>query len=751
MNVLEARYWIKRFACRFMLFRVLESILPAIGLAGLIYGIAHHITGNTILINTISIIAFALIVTISVYQHRIWGIDTNTIITYLHQHYSFLQNSLDLVLIEDDQQINALQQLQREKLLSKLSLNIHHIKVPHQLKGLSWLMILCLLSSVVLVKNSSSTGLKENYLYSDDFDVNVKTDQAIVNGIEIAEIIITPPLYTGIKRSTESIKNLSIPEGSQVKLTITYKERVIDPMLILFGKDSIRLNPIGKKSFSILITPKRDLYYQIAWKDDSLTQTDLYTIQLIRDEEPSINITNLEQFTELSWEGSHLIEVDATIKDDYLISDAHIIATVSKGSGESVKFREERIRFNSPTLFSKKESLAKTTLDLDKLGLEPGDELYFYVVAIDNKQSTPNVNRTETYFISLEDTTQYESSIDEGLGVDLMPEYFRSQRQIIIDTEKLLKNKSTISKETFKATSNELGYDQKVLRLRYSEFMGEEFVSGIGPQVSEEDVEHSEEQDVTKEFGHVHDSENEHNLVDSHQEDKHQHKEGESESPLEAFIHAHDEEEEATFYIQSVKAKLRAALTLMWDAELQLRLFEPAKSLPYQYKILNLLKEISNDSRIYVHRTGFDPPPIKEDKRYSADLSEIRNPISNAQFLTNNMFIEIQEVLSMLQRIDSEKLQFTSNEVIMLQNARRHLVMLSEDEPLKYLECIRILSLLIKSDLKKDETKAIILKAQKELWLVLPDNMTKAHKQETTLLAMDKLLLQALDQIQDND
>jgi hypothetical protein len=94
--------------------------------------------------------------------------------------------------------------------------------------------------------------------------------------------------------------------------------------------------------------------------------------------------------------------------------------------------------------------------------------------------------------------------------------------------------------------------------------------------------------------------------------------------PLATFAHNHDDGEVATFFVQSVRAKLKAALTVMWDAELHLRLFDPEKSLPYQYTALKLLKEISNDSRIYVHRTGFDPPPLKEEKRLTADLSEVQ-------------------------------------------------------------------------------------------------------------------------------
>jgi hypothetical protein len=96
-----------------------------------------------------------------------------------------------------------------------------------------------------------------------------------------------------------------------------------------------------------------------------------------------------------------------------------------------------------------------------KLGLEPGDELYFYVEALDNKTPLANRARTETFFIALQDTASQQLSVEGGLGVDLMPEYFRSQRQIIIDSEKLLGDRKNISKHEFNSRSNELGYDQK--------------------------------------------------------------------------------------------------------------------------------------------------------------------------------------------------------------------------------------------------------------------------------------------------
>ena len=106
--------------------------------------------------------------------------------------------------------------------------------------------------------------------------------------------------------------------------------------------------------------------------------------------------------------------------------------------------------------------------------MDVGDELYFYIEAYDEKEPKRSVARSETYFAVIKDTITDQFAVQGTLGVDQMPDYFRSQRQLIIDTEKLIKDKPTISTQEFKFRSNELGFDQKALRLKYGQFMGDE-------------------------------------------------------------------------------------------------------------------------------------------------------------------------------------------------------------------------------------------------------------------------------------
>ncbi|NJM24260.1 MAG: hypothetical protein HC859_00685 [Bacteroidia bacterium] len=450
----------------------------------------------------------------------------------------------------------------------------------------------------------------------------------------------------------------------------------------------------------------------------------------------------------LAYSPAAKIDLRCAIADEYGLAGASIIATVSKGSGESVKFREQQLYFESPAHIAGTRISAARKLDLHSLGMEPGDELYYYIEATDSRQPVANRARTETYFVALQDTASQRLSVEGGLGVDLMPEYFRSQRQLIIDTEKLLRNKKGLDQHTFNATSNELGYDQKVLRLRYSQFLGEEFETEIGDAgLDTQDG----EQPVEEQFGHTHDTENEHNLVVEKTQAGHEHEEPKDptkkEDPLEAFVHAHDDAEEATFFIQSIRSKLKAAVAVMWDAELHLRMYTPEKSLPYQYEALRLLKEISNDSRIYVHRTGFDPPPVKEDKRLTGDLTEIGNSTSAADADLRKNYEPVTKAIALLESWRQQSpAQVDGKNKALLLDAGRQLAAAAIDNP-SYLKGLSTLKSLTENEIEPAGKKAAIEFLITQFYNLLPGDLTYTPK-PGSMHALEKKFMEKLEEQQ---
>ena len=308
--------------------------------------------------------------------------------------------------------------------------------------------------------------------------------------------------------------------------------------------------------------------------------------------------------------------------------------------------------------------------------------------------------------------------------MDLMPEYFRSQRQIIIDSEKLLRNQRRITKQNFNVTSNELAHDQKVLRLRYGEFLGEEFQSSVGPRST---ITNEQAEDVEKTFGHAHDTDNE-------------------ASPLDDFVHAHDSQDEATFFVQSIKAKLKAAVTVMWDAELYLRLNQPEKSLPYQYQALKLLKEISQDSRIYVHRTGFDPPPLKEEKRLTGDLKEIRNSVSKEAMEAKEQYPNIRAGLTTIEKLlQQDSVVLSQNQKVVLTKAGQELGEIELKKPGGNLKTLSLLNSFIHDGENSKEKKNSLLKIRESFWEILPQETMTPQSRTTTTNDLDLQFLQHLE------
>ncbi len=753
------RHLLTKIKNRYLFQRGLETVMLATGISILVFAIGDFLSVSSTLPFILAIGIGIAIIIYRVVSLNLYGFHESRIATYLNHHYPQLESSTDL-LLHNTNELSALQHLQKSQVLQKLQSLEREIRFPNRLLTASVILLIGLSIAFAASRYdkpvSSNQSLEEN---PSSLSSSPEKNEPAPTTLDKINITVNPPSYTQASVSSSSHLPLKIIEGSSVKWEFKFNGTPADLSLIFSGKDSVRLQS-KKDIYAFQRTFIDGGFYQFTWKDQSnvIHQSDYYPIEVIKDEAPRIVVANLAQFIELKLTDKLVVDLKATLSDDFGLKDSHIIATVSKGSGESVKFREETLRFFKPTQFAGKLQQATRSIDLVKLGLEPGDELYFYIEAFDNKQPLTNKSRTETFFIALKDTATYEMTEDQGLGVDLMPEYFRSQRQIIIDSEKILaeRKEKKITKEDFNSKSNELGYDQKVLRLRYGQFMGEEAESGLAQATLPTEADADEKiEDVMKKFGHAHDTENEHNLVDKKQggnEDHHDHetKQGseqeQDKNPMAAFTHSHDNADEATFFEQSIKTKLKAALTLMWDAELHLRMYQPDQSLPYQYKILKLLKEISNDSRVYVHRSGFDPPPLKEEKRLSGDLSELTTSFNKNDGKKPMSFPGIHQGLITIETLlQKEKPVITPAAKTALQKAGNELAGVAIREPGAYLKTLSLLKSLNTNELQQEGIRPALITIRESFWNVLPAEVASPAAKQNTSHPLDLQFLKQFE------
>lgn len=467
---------------------------------------------------------------------------------------------------------------------------------------------------------------------------------------ESATVRVQPPAYTGLPVRQSRDLNVTSLVGSRLDWIIAFSRNTGLRVRLANSRGEeigLKATPNGFAHTDRLVSS--GLYTLRAYwrnpdtnRDSLFYQSPFYRLEAQPDLAPKIEPTSKELYRYHRLNDPKQLTVSARIFDDFRVQQAYIIATLARGSGENVKFREVRMPL-TPDNFT--DARLSKTLDLKALGFAPGDELYYYWAAIDNRQPEPNFTKSDTYFVVYKDTTKADDAQLATMAVNLMPEYFRSQRQIIIDTEKLIAKRGKILRETFNSFSNEIGFDQKVLRLRYGQYLGEEFENQIGGHdpMAENDAH------LLDGFMHKHDTEQDKAANETprtfafkmaekaqqankepgatpgqgaggHGAGGHSHNDPatpeKAQDPLaalmEQYVHEHDDAETNTFYEQSTRSLLKMALEQMWQSELHLRLYEPEKALPYEKKALEYLKTAQQKARAYAKKTGLDPPPIKE-------------------------------------------------------------------------------------------------------------------------------------------
>ena len=542
-------------------------------------------------------------------------------IRLIHQSVGDAEYSLPLL---DKPQLNIAEQLQLERLGER----VRNVRVPGVLfskaglYGVGLLMAVAVYVGYPRLGHDAAATPKKLGLPTTS---TPETKPALPPTFQSATVRIQPPAYTRLPVTRSGDLNVVALASSQLTWQIRFSDaRNLSVRLVNSRGQEIPFRALGAGFVHQDRLLNSGLYaIKAYWRtptsqDSVIYQSDFYRLEATPDLAPKIEPVSKELYTFHYIKDPTTMTIAAKISDDFSVSSAFIVATVARGSGENVKFREVRMPLGSAHF---REAKLTKTLDLKALNFAPGDELYYYWAAFDNRQPEPNFTKSDTYFVVYKDTTQLEEGELATMAVNIMPEYFRSQRQIIIDTEKLIAKRKKIAPQAFKSTSNEIGFDQKVLRLRYGQFLGEEFETSAGGGQIEPT---NDDGDPLAGFVHDHDKGEGDEHEAGHKEDPHEtHDHGHDSGPLNAdkdpvaalmeqYVHAHDNAETNTFHEQSTRSLLKMALEQMWQSELHLRLYEPEKALPFEQKALEYLKLSQQKARSYVKKTGFDPPPIKE-------------------------------------------------------------------------------------------------------------------------------------------
>jgi hypothetical protein len=642
--------WLESLRKRWMLLSAAKILLFSFALALLATALLRYFLGyGTGSFVIVFVIAFS---TLSLFQ-KFWAVSLHEICRFVDRTYPVVEES-SVLLITNPENLSGLQNLQRKRVNALLAEQQLPASMYKQLRVPG---VLILLSAIVLFGLNRVPQWNSNALpvKNDIASPRASVKENVPPEISGYSVSITAPAYTRKPVRVQNQFSIRAEQGAMANWQIQTSAPVKNFALIWNDKQVFKLSPADQsgRSWKFSKALLTSGFYQLLLNGQ---KSDLYQVEIIPDQPVAIKLLAPEQHSTIDVGQEPQVGLKLLLSDDYGIADAYISATVASGKGEAVNFKEQKIALQKSFNNQKQVQVIQQLL-LNRMGMKPGDELYFYIQARDNHGQQ---SRSDMYFVSIQDTTELMSMAAIDNGVNLVPEYFRSQRQIIIDTEKLLKERASISEADFKTRSNDLGVDQKMLRLRYGKFLGEESETNIGAAHEDEHEEHDNVEAI-----------------------------------MDQYAHKHDNAEDATFFEPEMKKQLKATLTEMWSAELQLRTFAPQKALPYEYKALRLLKDLQQKSRAFVAKTTVKTTPLKMEKRLSGELAEISGTTNlQKQTADSDRSLNLQHALAALEAKLSGQGKTISG-LSNLQFAEKELIHAAASAPSRYLPALKSLKVVI--------------------------------------------------------
>ncbi|KRG37693.1 hypothetical protein ARC20_02025 [Stenotrophomonas panacihumi] len=536
-----------------------------------------------------------------------------------------LEDSADL-LFADAATLGPLQQLQRDRVEARLASNARDLREPWPWKrGVPVLLVGVLALAAVIGWPARAPASPPPSAMHDD--AARAREQA---RLRHATLQATPPAYTDQPAGALPTLDAKVPQGTRLAWTLQFDHPPREVQLRLTDGRTIPLALQGDRATGTLVL-ERPLLYRIVLDGQPLA---LHRLEPVPDRAPQVRVLEPEASL-VEWQPARkrwTLRFEAS--DDYAVAaSAPLRLTLAQGSGENIRFSEHGVTLNGSG--SARLRRFEYTLDPTALGMQPGDDLVAQLEVRDNHPPTPQTARSGSVILRWPSPQQQAGVELEASVRKTLPAYFRSQRQIIIDAEALLKDKRKLDAETFLKRSDAIGVDQRILRLRYGQFLGEE--SEGAPKLPTHDDDAVPTSDVPTSDAPTSDIPTaDAPAPEKHADaaqgaaalDDHDHDHaptgdapgfGNEGNVLAEFGHTHDHAEAATLLDPKTRATLKAALDQMWQAEGELRQGRPDAALPYAYKALGFIKEVQQAERIYLARLGPELPPIDMTRRLGGD------------------------------------------------------------------------------------------------------------------------------------
>ena len=288
---------------------------------------------------------------------------------------------------------------------------------------------------------------------------------------EFFEITLTPPAYT--KLSTETQKgNIAVIQGlkgSSVDVRLS-SNRMLELAYFNINEEKIDMRTIQNKAQgNFLLDNEGKLTVNIV-DERGITNRDPvpYSLQIIPDHEPVLNVIKPEIFTELGSNMSIPLQLD--IEDDYGFSNLQVVYEIHRPNFLGVDPFTEIFRLTELNTDTNRQTI-KFTWSLLDLSLMPDDEVHFHFELSDNNFITgPQKAISSVFKARVPSLSDLYVSVEEDEA-----EFFENLNENLDDLEKLNQKIDELNLEALKAT--DLDWDQKKKMENTLSQLSEEFES----------------------------------------------------------------------------------------------------------------------------------------------------------------------------------------------------------------------------------------------------------------------------------
>ena len=221
------------------------------------------------------------------------------------------------------------------------------------------------------------------------------------------------PGYIGRKDETlRNIGDVSVPEGTRAvwEFNTTYT----DDISLKFGSgDLISTERKDENYYRYAKKLREDSRYMLYMSNQQIPTPDSisYAINIVKDQYPTINVEQFKDSTE-----NNIMYFVGTASDDYKINTLNFHYTILDKSGRNKK--TETVNLSKPKV---KELQYDHMVDVNELGLVPGDKLMYYFQVSDN-DAVNGSKLAKTRVMNFEKPTLEEFKEEEQLNEEEIKE-----------------------------------------------------------------------------------------------------------------------------------------------------------------------------------------------------------------------------------------------------------------------------------------------------------------------------------------